>query len=182
MDDFCTDWLTHCGPTSRPSPSSCSSPAEPGTTLQQHGRPGLPPSPTHSKDNTWATSCYDLNPIEMAHLYHYWSKLGHTLKLGEENCTKDNGFWEGDCKVKKRNDLSTSSTICLRCQPLLHIHNTGLTFPTPMARSMFTTNTILNIRSSSPSSCRSQWTNGDTKIWFWTNSTRSNVPRCTCGD
>lgn len=27
-----------------------------------------------------------------------------------------------------------------------------LTFPTPMARSMFTTNTILNMRSSSPSS------------------------------
>ncbi len=40
--------LTHCGPTSRPSPSSCSSPVEPGTNPQQHGRPGLPPAQTHS--------------------------------------------------------------------------------------------------------------------------------------
>lgn len=35
--------LTHCGPTSRPSPSSCSSPVEPDTNPQQHGQPGLQP-------------------------------------------------------------------------------------------------------------------------------------------
>lgn len=55
-----------------------------------------------------------------------------------------------------------------------------ITFPTPMPRSMLTTNTILNKRSSSPSSCVLDRRQTHTQIWFWTNSTGSNVPMCTC--
>lgn len=44
---YCTG-LTHCDPTSRPSPSSCSSPVEPGTNPQRRGQPELPPAQTHS--------------------------------------------------------------------------------------------------------------------------------------
>lgn len=42
------DTLTLLGPTSMPSPSSCFSPAEPGTALPQHDPPEQPPEQEHT--------------------------------------------------------------------------------------------------------------------------------------
>lgn len=44
---------THCGPTSRPSLSSCSSPAASGTNPQQHGPLGLQPAQKTGHTWTW---------------------------------------------------------------------------------------------------------------------------------
>lgn len=46
-------FLTHCDPTSRPSLSSCSSPAASGTKPQQHGQPVLQPAQKTGHTRTW---------------------------------------------------------------------------------------------------------------------------------
>lgn len=98
--------LTHGGPTSMPSPSSCSSPVEPGTAPQQHVQPGQPP-------------IHNIPQID-----------GASIVLDKQADIQ---------RIDKDCEAGTD----IQLEP---------TFPTPIASSMFTTKTILNMRSSSPSS------------------------------
>ena len=64
------------------------------------------------------------------------------------------------------NTLFKMDHVCEHTTYRVHTGPSRLTFPTPMARSMFTTNTILNMRSSSPSSCGSQQTKEKLRFGF----------------